>query len=787
MKALKSNRLLYLMSNIIAYLLFIGTVIVDLILNLNNDNLSNFSSIMYPTVITVAGFLITVYFLFLEIYKDRYPLEGMRKKLSPNTNLYLSAIIYNLVIGCAVLCIGSGFISLGVFCISSLATIISIIITISKSNKLLMLNSYIENICEEITKGFDNNTPSFSKDNVQYLKNILDECVIKEEYHTVGIIIEKTSIVFRKFLKSSISISESHPQNGDSVVEIFDRIVELNMFELELCKAIKSRQAVDKVVTQQSENLCFCIKNYQFEWYKIYFEEYLKFLYSIQKEGLKTITALVYKSLSEVIDILYDYKKNDYAKEALTMISHATNSSIQINNKDNSNIYIQFLAGGVDYAIEKNNKELLEEIIKKLNLYLYILTKNSDSFVGVLEYHKLIFNSILNYDINMALDLYKNSVEIFSFNGMQSPVLLECNMFCLDSLIEKDKKDNYYKNEEKLIKYHLDLLYQVSKLKEKYVGFLFFPDFDSMINSHSGNVAEINKIVDYIKKALNYCILGDNISLFYEFINKINIITSKTKINQKFIQEGLLSIYFWLIKRTHQLVNKQFLEITFFNLETVLQNLDKNRSISEALGEYIINNLHKACKNNMFTNEDSCIVIIDILSGFIINDEPFVFVITKNSMQQLIYKTLFNIGTECIENGFEEGVRSISNSLGWLTIKSIDKGIESLTTYLIERVTEFYRIANTMEISHKTKMFMLTLFPTVGAYACKQASTNKYCNMLIDAIINENPENVKTAVCLRTSENDMWNDLYDGQTEKLTGKFMKKYNEKLKEPVIVNV
>ena len=55
-------------------------IFIDIKYKLNHSALSNFVSIMYPTVITVAGFLITVYVLFLEFYKDRYPFENMQKK-----------------------------------------------------------------------------------------------------------------------------------------------------------------------------------------------------------------------------------------------------------------------------------------------------------------------------------------------------------------------------------------------------------------------------------------------------------------------------------------------------------------------------------------------------------------------------------------------------------------------------------------------------------------------------------------------------------------------------------
>ena len=128
-----------------------------------------------------------------------------------------------------------------------------------------------------------------------------------------------------------------------------------------------------------------------------------------------------------------------------------------------------------------------------------------------------------------------------------------------------------------------------------------------------------------------------------------------------------------------------------------------------------------------------------------------------------------------MENGFEDGVRGISNALGWLIIHYLKNNDDNSVEYLMNRASELYNIAITMNISHKTRMFMLTLFTTIGAYCCRPGIKGKHLNRIINAIKNENIKYVETAVRLRTSENDMWNDLYDGKTDELTQKFMEKY------------
>ena len=771
----KSNRNRILLMNVVAYLIAIISIVADRVYSLENEALSSFVSIMYPTVITVAGFLITIYILFLEIYKDRYPLEHMQKKHFPNTQYYLYAIVYNVIVGCLVLCIGKGLISFVLFCATSLITIISILIFVSKSNKLLMLTTYVEEFCNDIKEDFKINKSSVSSLTVKNIKSVLDECVTREEYHIVGVVVEETGEVFRGFLENSIAIANKKDNSSQTVLEAFNQIVDLNIFELELCKTIKSSQLVNKIIVQQCKNLCFCIENYQIEWYRKYFEKYLKYLYKIQNDNFTEIAKIIYGTFPIVLQCLYKNDKFDCAEETIKEIDNLNTSVVRINKKANSKIYIRFLGGAVDYAIKKENDKLLDLLIGVVSEYLYALIKHSDSFGEIVEYYKWIFDSVLNYSTEKAIVLYERCVDAFSYNSMQTSDLIECNMFCLSRLLDEDRKEK--KNQEKFIEYHVDLLYQVSKAKEKYVGYLFFPEFESMILENQGSVDEIRKSTNYMRKILNQCILGDNIPLFYEFIQKINDILKKTKSQQKFVQEELLSLYFWLIHRTHQLVNKQFLEIAFFNFDTAIEILDNNKAISEDLGEYIINNLHDLCKRNMLSNAVSSLDIIDMLSHLLLRDDPYYFVVTRNKTRKMLYKTLFNIGTDCVENGFEDGVRSVSNALGWLIIDSIKRGNDDLTSYAIARVSELYSIATTMQISHKTRMFMLTLFPTVGAYCCKSRGYSKYCNRIIEAIKSECTKNVETAVRLRTSENDMWNGLYEGQTDELTCQFMDKYRK----------
>ena len=110
--------------------------------------------------------------------------------------------------------------------------------------------------------------------------------------------------------------------------------------------------------------------------------------------------------------------------------------------------------------------------------------------------------------------------------------------------------------------------------------------------------------------------------------------------------------------------------------------------------------------------------------------------------------------------------------MGWFIINSINQGNNDLTIYLIERATELYKISKNMEVSSKTLTFILTLFTTVGTFCCKNVGDSRFLYKISEGVSNEDISKIKTAISLRTSENDTWNQLFDNNTVELTNKFI---------------
>jgi hypothetical protein len=253
---------------------------------------------------------------------------------------------------------------------------------------------------------------------------------------------------------------------------------------------------------------------------------------------------------------------------------------------------------------------------------------------------------------------------------------------------------------------------------------------------------------------------------------------AKTTQQQKDLQKRLLEIFFWLFRKTIVLVNQQFFELTFDFFQQTLEDMDKNRAISSGLGKFLLSRIAKAHSGTRRDNEKLTILSIELLFSFMTEGEEYYFVVSNPEQRKFLYRSLFNIGTECIESNFEEGLRKVSNALGWLIIYNLKHSTQGHTTYLIGRASELFYLAKKMDVSKKTQMFLLTLFTTVGAYCCKDPSYKQHRDAVIDSIKDESIERIRIAVSLRTSENDMWNDLYENKTEYLTKEFLKALESK---------
>lgn len=341
--------------------------------------------------------------------------------------------------------------------------------------------------------------------------------------------------------------------------------------------------------------------------------------------------------------------------------------------------------------------------------------------------------------------------------------------------ITSEEWDELGKENRKLIvEIILDLVLKDSKTI--YLGFM--PDYKEIIFNNRYNTNNINDICNEIKELLIRLMINNKVNMFYYVLKELKKAILDLEQSDRSVQEKLFDVCIGILSRTINIKNKEFIEISIGTIDEIIEGLDKERKISDKFGKHIIEEISDMIIYRHRIEESDAINLIYLLDGFLEEGKEHNFIVKYNEKKKLLYKSIYNIGISCIEDNKENAVRVVSNALGWYIIRSLDNDNSELSNYLIERTIDLFRIAQNMQISEKTLIFIMTLFTTVGTYCCKQIKYQTYLNKILNALKNEEYIRIKTAIELRTNENTMWDKLYDNRTKELTQKFLKELKNK---------
>ena len=768
-------------TSFLSILLYIALVVCPFAFLLNHffpskvEAVSHVSELVQSIITVIAGFWITCYLLFMQLYKDRYPLESLKRERLPHMRNNFILVFYDVIYGCLLAFYDYCFWGSICFLVLSLLTVAVIFQDVFNAHKTLMVSSYVDTFFKKVSTAFNAHTGTIDPAFLEEVKFILDESLVKEEYYTAQTIITQTGISFRDYLGNLIKISDhSGPKD---VEKSFREVVDFNIKELELCKNLQSDLLVKALLNEQEENLRYCIDNMQYEWYKIYFHEFSVFVFKMQKEENTQLADKLYGIYYRLFKKLIKAEKEEWVNYSIDEIESLTFTYIYVFNKNNIQNYVMLLTEILELCVKKKYDTFYDTFFSKLSHFTEAKYIEHGAFADVKAFYASLFSLLLKENAEYAYNL----VELLLKKRVRShddASLLEFKLYGIVELSGLKKQDVVYQNT--MFNHHIDALVEVVSLKKDYSGYLVLPDFYGRIEKQDCPKETLEDTINAIKNLLHHCIVTDYLPPFYTLLKELRESLTKTAQKQKGIQQEILGIFFWLFRKTIVLANQQFFELTFDFFQQSLESMDKNRAISNDLGNFIISRIAKGHSATRRDNEKLTVLSIDLLFSFLTEGEEYYFVLSNSEQKKLLYRSLFNIGTECIENNFEEGLRRVSNSIGWLIIYSLKQTTHPHTTYLIKRAQELFYLAKKMDVSKKTQMFLLTLFTTVGSYCCKDPSYISFRDSIIDSIKDESIERVKIAVSLRTNENDMWKDLYQNQTEHLTKEFLKAFERKAK-------
>ena len=752
-------------------------VLLDRFIDISFSPLQDVAKVVYSTITVIAGIWITCYLLFLELFKDRYPVEAMKSEQLPHMGNIFILIFFDVVYGCLVVLFEHPFFASVWFVLVSLVSVAIISWDVYHAHHTLMVNTYIDKFFDRVSKSFDASECKINTKALEQIRYIFEESLGKEEYYIARNISKKTGETFRAFLKNHIRMAEV--SNSRDIAATFKNIAVFHIELLDLCKNLQSELLIEELIEQQYQNLQFCIEHEQYAWFKEYLHRYNRFVFQMHREENAHLTDLLYVTYMKLLKNLIRGKKEEWIEYALEELESLTFTYIYAYNKLNLRNYAMLLVNAIEISVKEKNSVYYQKFFDKPRLFTRRKCGERGAFNDIKIYYSYLFSTLIQEDHQKAYDFLEMILQC-RVKGVEDAALLEFKLYGVDELSKQ--AENHPDIQERLFENHIDVMMEVVDLKRDYDGYLVLPAFFERIKAQDCPNEKIENTLAALKRLLNYCLIKDNIPAFYTLLKEIREALSSTQQQQKTLQKALLEIYYWVFSKTTKLVNQQFFEIAFDSFAIAIEQLDKNNAISSDLGQTIIRDMAHCAQSSNKENRKLTVLIIDLLFTFSNKESTIRFVSTDVHQKRLLFKSLFNIGTHCVENNFEEGLRLVSNAIGWLIIYSIEQMPDSLTIYLIGRANELLYISKKMEVTQKTYMFLLTLYTTVGAYCCKELYHKKYLDCVLKGIKNESLEHIKVAASLRTSENDIWNDLFEGKTKQLTNEFVKQFEASQKVP-----
>ena len=726
------------------------------------------NGILFSAIMVIAGFWVTCYLLFFQLYKDRYPLKFIKSKYIPQMKKNISFIAFSIIYGTFIVIRSGGFCENLFFVLESLFTIFVVLINVYNTSKTMMLNTYIDEFCEEISMKLEKKENSVKKEAINDLKYVLDECVVKEEYSVARNIVVKTGTIFNHFLENSIALI-SKGESKEQIEDSFDRIIDIGIYQLQICKEVNSDLLISDVIGQQVLNIDFCIRTEQYEWFKKYIEKLSDLTFYAQKSGDEKTVEETFEIYRSIFRRLILQKKKDWINYMMKRLYSMTSSL----NFLSDNINLKHFASLVTFGLLNcEDEELYAEIYVVFSDFTNMVCRITNGFSDIKVFYTMYFNHIIS---KRDKELIKQFLDMIIENAQDNGndiAWVEYKFYCIKEVLEK--REELYIN---VNDYHLKVLVDVIEMKKTYNGYMFLPNYERELLELIPTNEVIKEICHDIEFLLNICIMNNNLKMYYYILKSVAECMSKTKGQKKNVHIALFDVFVWLIVRTKKINNKQFGELAFKELEDIIRELDKTNDISSDFADKIIKDLSDLARHVNSDNYEVVLHVIAMFADFLKENEELRFINNYHERKRNLYRGLFNIATTCIENDFEEGLRRCSNTMGWFIIYSIKNGNSKLTVYLIQLAKGMLDMSIDMEVSAKTKIFIMTLFTTVGMYCYKKNAGLAYVNNVLTAIERVDSNIVYTAIRLRTYENDMWDSLFEKDTKRLKTLFKNRYVE----------
>lgn len=709
---------------------------------------------LLSSTMSILGIWISCYFLAIQIYKNRYPMDLIKGNLSTLFFKYITVLSICFVFGIIYCYVNISILSCIIYTLLCLACMFFILKRTFDTINDYSINTFFENRIKEINKTIENDDISTDelKENFKKISKLFDDAYNNGNYY----ICEKISLRLCDSFNNLVSNSGKILLNDltdekEEATEIVDFYLAFFKEKMLLAKDCNYAYLYIYLAKCQEDNLKATIDARQEVLFKKYLKSIVIFSYLIDESS--DASSILFEMISVIAEYIAD-KIDDvnYEESLIELVSQITitkNYEYKNYSKGISAYYklvLPLLRKVVENDNDKYYELLYDHILSCTRNFSVIDSSFDDAFIYFLSYSKLLLEK---KDINKIKDYIKlySLIEI----PTSSDIKWVNYHFCyFDQLFDSfdDLKQISSKTIAVLIR---DLITNKVSFQN-----IMLPKYhlDYYINLDGAKKFKDN--TKWMYNIIRASIMNESLSVLSFYLEEINDSFISLDKTSKDNQKAIIDFYLTIINTTAEFSSKKVISAIFYEFDKTVREIDSKHMFSKEIAKYIISELRDISQFCMDRNDFIVLQCIETLYNFLEKDNEVHF---ANDIQDSIIKCIYNIGLHCIENNKESLLRMVSNSIGWITLNSIKNKNVLIYKYGLKRATDLYNLSKYMEITTKTKIFIMTLFTTIGSYCTTDPTLYPYRNEIIKTIIKEEYAIVQTATELRTKENSMWSSL----------------------------
>lgn len=311
-------------------------------------------------------------------------------------------------------------------------------------------------------------------------------------------------------------------------------------------------------------------------------------------------------------------------------------------------------------------------------------------------------------------------------------------------------------NFEKVFDMHVNLLeHAVNNCTGKENPIIPFPDFKRYALEIANNEDKENSLCRVISGLLASS-YNDNVKyIFVSLLDGLNECI-ELKIRKEF-RDKLIKLYSVALCEISIANESELQETTLYFIEKSIEQLDRKNLISEQIGLELIGKIIDIC-----TAIDSGIRSKQNISKMIFSwynkfENPKNFVLTSKKIREKLIDGTYAVAMSALEENNTKLLKGTSNSIGWMLVQALQQDY-SESKQLLNYAIDIYQKADAFGVAFNVRIYLLTLFTTIGAFCQTDSKYNSTGDAVISFLKEIPHDMIDLAIDVRKNDYDGWNN-----------------------------